>query len=317
MWISEPTNVETTHKDDKHLCVGANAFKLDALYFTMRKEKIKKPYLIAEIGINHNGDLNIAKELIMISKVAGFDAVKFQKRNPDVCVPEAQKDKIRDTPWGKITYLEYKKKVEFGKKGYDEIDRFCKEIGIEWSASPWDNDSVDFLKQYDLPWVKIASASLYDKPFIKYVAKSFNRVILSTGATDLQHLKKVYDFIVDSGTMFIDVLHCNSSYPASVEHLNLNCITTLQNEFPMSNIGYSGHEYGLSTTIATIALGANIIERHVTLDKGMWGSDQQCSLEPHAMFKLARATKEVHSALGDGEKIVTEPELEKMKSLRK
>ena len=316
-WLCEPIKVEQTYKGDPALFVGAQAFKINALYFTMKKKEINKPYLIAEIGINHNGDLDKAKELIMISKVSGFDAVKFQKRNPDVCVPEAQKNKMRETPWGNITYLDYKKKIEFGKDEYDEIDRFCKEIGIEWSASPWDVDSVKFLSDYDLPWVKIASASLYDKKFIKYTASRFERIILSTGATDMEHTRKVYDAVVNSGPLYVDVLHCNSSYPAAVEHLNLNCITTLQYEFPNSNIGYSGHEYGLSTTIATIALGANIIERHVTLDKSMWGSDQQCSLEPHAMFKLARAAKEVHASLGDGEKVVTEPELKKMESLRK
>jgi N-acetylneuraminate synthase len=292
------------------------SFKENLLYKTINRYDMEEPYLIAEIGINHNGDLDIAKELITISKVAGFDAVKFQKRNPEVCVPEAQKGKIRETPWGKITYLDYKYKVEFEKPEYDAIDAHCKDIGIAWSASPWDCDSVEFLKQYDLPWVKIASASIYDGELLACIGKAFDRVILSTGASDMNQVIKAYDFLVDHGPRFIDVLHCNSSYPSPVEDLNLNCITTLQNQFPNANVGYSGHEYGLSTTIATIALGANIIERHVTLDKNMWGSDQQCSLEPHAMFKLARAVREVHIALGDGEKIVTETEIKKMESLR-
>ena len=316
-WICEPISVQHTAETYPDVSIEYGAFKLDPLYYTMKKKNIEEPYLIAEIGINHNGDLDIAKELITISKVAGFDAVKFQKRNPDVCVPEAQKSKMRETPWGKISYLDYKYKVEFGMVEYDSLDAHCNDFGIEWSASPWDCDSVEFLKQYELPWVKIASASIYDGDLLACIGKAFDRVILSTGASDMKQVIKTYDYLAAHGPRFIDVLHCNSSYPSPIEDLNLNCITTLQNQFPNANIGYSGHEYGLSTTISTIALGANIIERHVTLNKNMWGSDQQCSLEPHAMFKLCRAVKEVHIALGDGEKVVTEGEKSKMESLRK
>lgn len=283
----------------------------------MYKFNYEKPYLIGEIGINHNGDVEIAKKLITLAHVSGFDAVKFQKRNPDVCVPDSQKDKPKSTPWGDMTYLEYKYKVEFGKAEYDEIDLFCKELGIAWSASPWDKDSVDFLLDYDIPWIKVASASMYDEKLLRYVGNNFEHVIISTGACDMKHLHNMYSILYNCSTEYIDVLHCNSSYPAPVKDLNLNCITTLQKDFNMSNIGYSGHEYGLSTTVATVALGAMLIERHITLDKTMWGSDQQCSLEPHAMFKLVRAVHEVYQSLGSYDKIITPKELEKMESLRK
>jgi len=274
-------------------------------------------YIIAEIGINHNGDLGIAKKLIDLSAACGFDAVKFQKRNPDVCVPEDQKSKIRETPWGKITYLDYKKKVEFEKEEYDQIDAWCKEIGIDWSASPWDEDSVDFLAQYNLPWVKLPSAVINNDKLLTYTGNAFQHVILSTGASDLPMVRHVHELLTSTTCEYLDILHCNSSYPAPVEDLNLKCINTLRALFPDHNIGYSGHEYGLLTSVASIALGAKIIERHVTLDKGMWGSDHSCSLEPHAMFKLVRGCRELEHALGSSEKIITEAEMEKMKSLRK
>lgn len=284
----------------------------------LQRFRYNKVYTIAEIGINHNGDIGICEKLINLSAACGFDAVKFQKRNPDVCVPEEQKSKIRDTPWGKITYLDYKKKVEFEKEEYDRIDALCKNIGIDWSASPWDNDSVDFLTQYDIPWVKIPSASINDLDFLRYTASKFKHIILSTGASTHNEVKEAYNAIASSDNcVHLDVLHCNSTYPAPVEDLNLRCIQTLKMSFPQSNIGYSGHEYGLLSTIASVALGSEIIERHVTLDKAMWGSDQSCSLEPHAMFKLVRGIRELEKALGDDVKTVTPAELEKMKSLRK
>ena len=280
--------------------------------------KYKQVYTIAEIGINHNGDMDICRKLINLSAACGFDAVKFQKRNPDVCVPEAQKSKVRTTPWGEITYLEYKKKVEFEKEEYDEIDSLCNELDIHWSASPWDLDSIDFLAAYDIPWVKVPSALINDKDYLSYIGSKFHHVILSTGASDFDDVKVAYDILAAQDCCaHLDVLHCNSTYPAPVKDLNLRCIQTLKMSFPQSNIGYSGHEYGLLSTIATVALGSQIIERHVTLDKGMWGSDQACSLEPHAMFKLIRGIRELEDALGGDVKKITDAELEKMKSLRK
>lgn len=275
-------------------------------------------YTIAEIGINHNGDMDICRKLINLSAACGFDAVKFQKRNPDVCVPEDQKSKIRSTPWGEITYLDYKKQVEFEKEEYDEIDALCADIDIAWSASPWDIDSIDFLAEYGLPWVKVPSALINDQKYLEHIGSTFKHVILSTGASDSDGVQKAYNILASSGNcVHLDVLHCNSTYPAPVKDLNLRCINTLKLSFPQSNIGYSGHEYGLLSSIATVALGSKIIERHVTLDKGMWGSDQACSLEPHAMFKLIRGIRELEEALGDDVKKITEAELEKMKSLRK
>ena len=259
----------------------------------LNKYPIDSVYTIAEIGINHNGDLALAKKLIEWSAVVGFDSVKFQKRNPDVCVPKEQKSKKRETPWGKITYLDYKKRVEFEEEEYDQINSWCKKLNIEWSASPWDEDSVDFLAKYKLPWVKVPSAIINNAALLEYIGARFKRIILSTGAADMHMVKAAYGVLERAGAKHIDVLHCNSSYPAPVEDLNLRCMQSMVETFPDSNVGYSGHEYGLTPTIATVALGAKIIERHVTLDKGMWGSDHKCSLEPHAMIKLVRSIKAV------------------------
>lgn len=274
-------------------------------------------YLISEIGINHNGSLDVAKQLIDISAIAGFSAVKFQKRNPDVCVPEHQKSVEKDTPWGNMTYLEYKYKVEFGKDEYDEIDRYCKKKGIDWSASPWDEDSIDFLSDYKLPWVKIASASITEEDVLRKCAKIFPKIIMSTGMSTEEEIDRAVSVLESANCESICILHCNSSYPAPVEDLNLNYMRELKKKYPKHQIGYSGHEYGLTSSIASVALGAEVVERHVTLDKSMWGSDQLCSVEPHGMFKLARGIKELELALGDGIKVVTEDEKKKRKTLRK
>jgi len=274
-------------------------------------------YLISEIGINHNGSLDVAKQLIDISAIAGFSAVKFQKRNPDVCVPEHQKSVEKDTPWGNMTYLEYKYKVEFGKDEYDEIDRYCKKKGIDWSASPWDEDSIDFLSDYKLPWVKIASASITEEDVLRKCAETFPKIIMSTGMSTEEEIDRAVSVLESANCESICILHCNSSYPAPAEDLNLNYIRELKKKYPKHQIGYSGHEYGLTSSIASVALGAEVVERHVTLDKSMWGSDQLCSVEPHGMFKLARGIKELELALGDGIKVVTEDEKKKRKTLRK
>ena len=276
-----------------------------------------KTYLISEIGINHNGSMDIAKKLIDISALAGFNAVKFQKRNPDVCVPEHQKNIEKDTPWGTMTYLEYKYKVEFEKEEYDEIDAYCKSRGIDWSASPWDEDSIDFLSDYKLPWVKIASASITEEDVLRKCAKIFPKIIMSTGMSTEEEIDRAVSVLESANCESICILHCNSSYPAPAEDLNLNYIKELKKKYPKHQIGYSGHEYGLTSSIASVALGAEVVERHVTLDKSMWGSDQLCSVEPHGMFKLARGIKELESALGDGIKVVTEDEKKKRKTLRK
>jgi N-acetylneuraminate synthase len=276
---------------------------------------MKKTYIISEIGINHNGDLDIAKRLIDISAAAGCDAVKFQKRNPEVCVPEHQKSVMRDTPWGEMTYLDYKYKVEFEKEEYDEIDRYCKEKGISWSASPWDLDSLDFLDQYDIPFIKIASASITDLDLLRKACKTGKKIIISTGMSSEEEIDVAVG-ILDSEASDYAVLHCNSSYPAPIEELNLSCVKTLKNKYNCE-VGYSGHEFRLGTTVAAVYLGATIIERHVTLDRTMWGSDHMASVEPQGLFKLVSGIRELEKSYGDGSICVTETEKEVRKKLRK
>ena len=274
-------------------------------------------YIIAEIGINHNGDLKIAKKLIDIAKVAGCDVVKFQKRNPDVCVPEHQKSVMRDTPWGRMSYLDYKYKVEFEKEEYDEIDSYCKNKKIAWTASPWDLDSLNFLNQYDVPFIKIPSALLTDLELIKESAKTGKKVIISTGMSTIDEIDNAVDIIKKSNSnATYAVLHCNSTYPAPNDELNLKCIQTLKERY-QCEVGYSGHEFGLTTTIASVCLGATIIERHITLDRTMWGTDQMCSVEPQGLIKLVRGVRELNNALGDGIKVVTETEKPIRNKLRK
>lgn len=267
---------------------------------------MKKTYIIAEIGINHNGDLDIAKRLIDIATLSGCDAVKFQKRNPDVCVPEHQKNVMRDTPWGTMTYLEYKYKVEFEKAEYDEIDRYCKEKGIAWSASPWDLDSLEFLTQYNLPFIKLPSAMLTNYELVEACAKSGKRVILSTGMSTEEEIDTAVDTIKRFTSDFA-ILHCNSTYPAPIEELNLSTIKTLKDKYNCE-VGYSGHEFRIGTTVAAIYLGATILERHITLDRTMWGTDHLSSVEPQGLIKLVKGVRELEDAYGDGIIQVTESE---------
>jgi N-acetylneuraminate synthase len=277
--------------------------------------KMKKTYIIAEIGINHNGSMEIAKKLIDVAAVAGCDAVKFQKRNPEVCVPEHQKSVMRDTPWGIMSYLDYKHKVEFGKEEYDEIDKYCKSKGIAWSASPWDLDSLRFLEQYNVPFIKIPSAMLTNKELIKESAKTGKKVILSTGMSTMEEIGQAVIWLLTQGCEFA-LLHCNSAYPAPLEDLNLSCIKTLK-EMYRCEVGYSGHEFRLGTTVAAVYLGATILERHITLDRTMWGSDHLSSVEPQGLIKLVRGVRELEIAHGDGQKRITEGELSSRKKLRK
>ena len=282
---------------------------------------MKKTYIIGEIGINHNGSLEKAKRLIDIAAAAGCDAVKFQKRNPDVCVPEAQKSKPRSTPWGEITYLEYKWKLEFGQEEYDEIDRYCKQQGIAWSASPWDMESLKFLEQYDIPFIKIASATITDDEILEAAIATGKRVIISTGMSteeEIDHAIKVLQAAAKkyNNTNEIGVLHCNSTYPAPVDELNLSAIRTLADKYPDVEVGYSGHEFRLGTSVAAVYLGASIVERHITLDRTDYGSDQMSSVEPQGLFKLVSGIRELEAAFGDGVISVTDSELEPRKRLR-
>ena len=276
---------------------------------------MKKTYIIAEIGLNHNGDLNIAKKLIDISAAAGCDAVKFQKRNPDVCVPEHQKSVMRDTPWGRMTYLEYKYKVEFEKEEYDEIDQYCKNKGISWSASPWDLDSLEFLNQYDIPFIKMPSAMITDTKLLKAACKTGKRIIISTGMSSETEVNGACTILKLHSKDFA-VLHCNSTYPAPLEELNLSCIKTLKEKYNCE-VGYSGHEFRLGTSVAAVYLGASIIERHVTLDRTMWGSDHMASVEPQGLFKLVSGIRELEKSYGDGIISVSESEKPVRDKLRK
>ena len=277
---------------------------------------MKKTYIIAEIGINHNGDLNIAKRLIDIAAAAGCDAVKFQKRDPDVCVPEHQKNVEKDTPWGTMTYLEYKHKTEFGEEEYDEIDRYCKERGVRWSASPWDLGSLDFLLKYDVPFIKIPSAMLTNLELIEAAAKSGKKVIVSTGMSTEEEIYKAI-CVLEPGPEMYDyaVLHCNSTYPAPLDELNLSCIKTMKDKYGCE-VGYSGHEFRLGTSVAAVYLGATIIERHITLDRSMWGSDHLGSVEPQGLFKLVSGIRELERAFGDSLIKVTDSEKPVRKKLR-
>jgi N-acetylneuraminate synthase len=275
---------------------------------------MKQTYIIGEIGINHNGCLKTTEKLIDIAKLSGFDAVKFQKRNPNICVPENEKQKLKDTPWGRMSYLQYKHKLEFNRLGYDEINFLCKSKQIDWSASPWDTDSAEFLLKYNLPWIKIASASITNLKLLEYCSKNYNKIIMSTGMSTEKEVDKAYNILSRNNNEIV-VLHCNSEYPTPPENVNLNYIQTLQQKFPSSMVGYSGHEYGLSTTICAVALGAKYIERHITIDKTMWGSDQMVSIEPHGMFKLVRGIREIEMATGTKNKIFTKKEMAKRKTL--
>lgn len=282
---------------------------------------MKKTYIIGEIGINHQGNLSIAKRLIDIAAAAGCDAVKFQKRNPDVAVPEAQKNKPRKWQGVDMTYLEYKYKVEFSKEEYDEIDRYCKLQGIEWSASPWDMDSVEFLEQYNLPWVKLPSAMLTNDELLTQCVKRFPKVIFSTGMSTAEEIDHAVEVLRNAKMYFkkmdpIGLLHCNSTYPAPIDELNLSGVKTLADKYPDFEIGYSGHEFRLGTSVAAVYLGASIIERHITLDRTMEGSDHMASIEPQGLFKLVSGIRELEQAYGDGVIRVTESEKPVREKLR-
>ena len=266
-----------------------------------------KTYIIAEIGINHNGSLDTAKKLIDIAAVSGCDAVKFQKRNPDVCVPEHQKDVPRDTPWGTMSYLEYKYRMEFGKQEYDQIDEYCRQKEIAWSASPWDMDSLQFLEDYNLPFIKMPSAMLTNEELMRGAARTGKKVIFSCGMSTLDETDLAVQWMREENAEFA-LLHCNSTYPAPLEDLNLKCIQTLKQRYDCE-VGYSGHEFRLGTTVAAVYLGATILERHITLDRTMWGSDHLASVEPQGLIKLVKGVRELETAFGDGKKVVTEGEL--------
>ena len=246
--------------------------------------------VIAEIGINHNGSMEDCKKMIMLSKVAGCDYAKIQKRNPDVCVPEHQKSVMRKTPWGEMTYLEYKYKLEFSEEQIKELCEYSKEIGIEFFASVWDLDSVKVMSKYT-KIVKLGSPVINDLELLKATREAFDYVIMSTGMSTEEEIEKAVEVCNPDV-----IMHTNSTYPCPPEDLNLRYIEHLKEKYPNKVIGYSGHEYGLVTTYAAVALGAKWVERHITLDRSMWGSDQTSSIEPDGLIKLVKGLKAIEAA---------------------
>ncbi len=271
-------------------------------------------YIIAELGINHNGSLDLAKQMVDAAQHAGVDAIKLQKRTPEVATPPEQQKQMRETPWGYITYLEYRRKVEFGEEQYRQLDRYCREKGIPWMVSVWDEPSVDFMEKFDTPAYKIPSASLTDHNLLKYVRRTGRPMIISTGMSTMQQIHKAVKVI---GTEQLVIMHCTSTYPCEPEELNLNMIATLRTEFPDTPIGYSGHEVGLVPSAVAVALGACMVERHLTLDRAMWGSDQAASVEPWGFETLVKYIRVSQASLGDGVKRVYESEKASMKRLRR
>lgn len=279
-------------------------------YFNMHQNKIK---IIAEIGINHNGDINIAKKMIDLASFAGCDYVKFQKRDPDLAVPDNQKNILKkNTPWGDLTYLEYKKIIEFSYDDYSEIDNYCKKKNISWFASAWDINSVNFLLKFSNEIVKVPSAQINNVELCKFIKGKFKKVIISTGMSDEKQITNTIE-LLDPNV----VMHTLSTYPSPINELNLNYIKYLMDKYKDKEIGYSGHEYGLVTTFVAAGIGAKWIERHVTLDRHMWGSDQLSSIEPSGLLKLVNGIRNIELSLGSyGPRKVIGSEKEKAKSLR-
>src|SRR5215211_4387287 len=271
-------------------------------------------YVIAEIGINHNGDLDIAKQMIDAAVHAGVEAVKFQKRTPDIATPPEQQKQMRETPWGYITYLDYRYKVEFNEEQYREIDRHCKEKGIAWLVSVWDQPSVDFMEQFDTPAYKIPSACLTDFGLLRKARATGKPLILSSGMSTMEQIRQGVQIAGDTDLI---LMHCTSTYPCEPEELNLKVIKTLRREFPDLPIGYSGHEVGLVPSAVAVALGACMLERHLTLDRAMWGSDQAASVEPWGFETLVKYIRVTERSMGDGVKKVYDSEKGSLKKLRR
>lgn len=270
-------------------------------------------YIIAEIGINHNGSLKLAKQLIEGSAKAGCDAVKFQKRTPELSTPRSQWHVMRDTPWGRMSYIEYRKHVELGQSDYEEIDRLCKSLGVDWFASCWDVEAVDFIEQFAPPCHKVASASITNVELLAKIRETKRPVIMSTGMSTLGQIDHAVEVL---GRDRLLVAHSTSSYPCPVDALNLRVLDTLRDRYPQCVIGYSGHETGLAPTWAAVARGACFIERHVTLDRAMWGSDQAASVELGGLARLVENIRDIEAALGDGVKRVHESEIPVIRRLR-
>lgn len=271
-------------------------------------------YVIAEIGLNHNGDVDIAKKLIDVAATAGADAVKFQKRTPEISTPEHMRDVPRETPWGTMTYLDYRRRVEFGRDEYIEIGDYATLQGLDWFASPWDVPSVDFLEDLNVVAHKVASASLTDLELLTALRETGKPVILSTGMSTIPQIDRALETL---GTDRVVLLHATSTYPMEPEEANLRVISTLRDRYAGVPVGYSGHERGLQISLAAVALGAVAVERHITLDRTMWGSDHAASLEPAGLQHLVRDIRVIETALGDGVKRVFPGEQAPMAKLRR
>ena len=269
-------------------------------------------FVVGEIGVNHNGDVEIAKRLIQVAAAAGCNAVKFQKRTPEICVPHAQRRIMRETPWGYISYMDYRDRVEFGAAEYRAIDEHCRKHEIQWFASCWDTPSVDFIDEFDVPCYKVASATLTDEPLLERVRATGKPVVLSTGMSSLEQIDRAVDIL---GHEDLVLLHAVSAYPARYDELNLRVMQSLRERYGVP-VGYSGHETGLATSVAAVALGACVLERHITLDRSMWGSDQAASLEPSGLTRLLRDIRLVEISMGSPEKKVLERELPLVSRLR-
>jgi len=264
----------------------------------LKKSVDNEVFIIAEAGINHNGNLELAKQLIDLAAQSGCDAVKFQKREPEVCVPIEMRNVMRETPWGTMTYLNYKKRIEFGKTEYDEISRHAASVGILWSASAWDIESLEFLDQYNLKFHKVASALATNIPFLNAVASRGVKTYASTGMCSWDDI----DRIVETFAKFdcpLELMHTVSNYPADESQLNLRMIQSLQIRYGLP-VGYSGHESSVSPTLTAVTLGATSVERHITLDRAMWGTDHAASLEPTGLRTLVGAIRKLPATLGDG-----------------
>lgn len=276
---------------------------------------MNKPITVAEIGINHNGDLSIAKSLIALAANFGCDCVKFQKKTPEICVPKLQKNIMKVTRWGHITYLEYKKRMEFGKEEYDEIDDYCKELDIKWFASPWDYKSVDFLIQYDIPYLKVASPCVTDFELLERIKSSNIPVILSTGMSTKEQLDKALEYL---GNQVEYLLHCTSTYPTPDEDMNMKGLWALKeiygNRF---KIGFSNHSRKIIYTVQAYAMGAEMLEFHITLDRNMEGSDHAASIGPLGLDRIMKHINSIYAGWGDGEIKPLESELPVMNKLRR
>ncbi|HKE83679.1 MAG TPA: N-acetylneuraminate synthase family protein [Vicinamibacterales bacterium] len=270
-------------------------------------------YIVAEIGINHNGSLDLARRLIDAAADAKCDAVKFQKRTPELCVPLQQRDQPRETPWGVMSYLDYRRRMEFGVEEYELLSEHCRSRSIDWFTSCWDESSVDFIEFFEPVAYKIPSAALTDVALLRRFSQTGRPLILSTGMSTMHQIEAAVALL---GTDNLMITHATSSYPCPLDELNLRVIETIRSRFDCA-VGYSGHEVGLATTLAAVCLGAKLIERHITLDRAMWGTDQAASVEPQGLERLVNNIRDIETALGDGVKTVYESERAVMKKLRR